>query len=43
MAIVSNADSERVRRFRDAALPHLDDVFTFARYLMRDSADATKK
>ena len=40
MAIVSNADSERVRRFRDAALPHLDDVFTFARYLMRDSADA---
>jgi DNA-directed RNA polymerase specialized sigma24 family protein len=40
MAIVSNADSERVRRFRDAALPHLDDVFTFARCLMRDSADA---
>ncbi|MDE2283209.1 MAG: sigma-70 family RNA polymerase sigma factor [Hyphomicrobiales bacterium] len=33
-------DSERARRFRDAALPHLDDVYTLARYLMRDQADA---
>jgi RNA polymerase sigma-70 factor, ECF subfamily len=31
---------ERARRFRDAALPHLDDVFTLARYLMRNAADA---
>lgn len=30
----------RARRFRDATLPHLDDVFTLARYLMRDAADA---
>jgi RNA polymerase sigma-70 factor, ECF subfamily len=29
-----------VRRFRDAALPYLDDVFTLARYLMRNAADA---
>jgi RNA polymerase sigma-70 factor (ECF subfamily) len=33
-------DDDRARRFRDAALPHLDDVFTFARYLMRNTADA---
>ena len=31
---------DRARRFRDAALPHLDDVFTLARYLMRNAADA---
>jgi RNA polymerase sigma-70 factor, ECF subfamily len=31
---------ERARRFSDAALPHLDDVFTLARYLMRNAADA---
>jgi RNA polymerase sigma-70 factor (ECF subfamily) len=31
---------DRARRFRDAALPHLDDVFTLARYLMRNTADA---
>ena len=29
-----------MRRFRDAALPYLDDVFTLARYLVRDAADA---
>ena len=33
-------DDDRVRRFRDAALPCLDDVFTLARYLMRNEADA---
>jgi RNA polymerase sigma factor (sigma-70 family) len=33
-------DAERARRFRDAALPHLDDVFALARYLMRSTADA---
>jgi RNA polymerase sigma factor (sigma-70 family) len=33
-------DDEKVRRFRDAALPCLDDVFTLARYLMRSEADA---
>ena len=29
-----------MRRFRDAALPHLDDVFTLARYLVGDAGDA---
>ncbi len=34
------ADPDRARRFRDAALPFLDDAFTLARYLMRNAADA---
>ena len=34
------AEHERARRFRDAALPHLDDVSTLARYLLRNAADA---
>jgi len=36
----AHEDPDRARRFRDAALPHLDDVFTLARYLMRNPADA---
>jgi RNA polymerase sigma-70 factor (ECF subfamily) len=36
----SGNDPERARRFRDAALPHLDDVYTLARHLLRDAADA---
>ena len=36
----SNDDPGRAQRFRDAALPHLDDVYTLARYLLRDAADA---
>ena len=40
MADDAFADRERMRRFRDAALPHLDDAFTLARYLMRNSSDA---
>jgi RNA polymerase sigma-70 factor, ECF subfamily len=36
----SNDDPERARRFRDAALPHLDDAYTLARYLLRNTADA---
>ena len=35
-----SVDSEQARRFRDAALPHLDDVYTLARYLMRNTTDA---
>jgi RNA polymerase sigma-70 factor, ECF subfamily len=35
-----DGDADRARRFREAALPHLDDVYTLARYLMRDAADA---
>src|SRR6201999_3917960 len=36
----SNEDFEKARRFREAALPYLDDVYTLARYLLRDPADA---
>ena len=36
----SGDDHDKARRFRDAVLPHLDDVYTLARYLLRDSADA---
>ena len=32
-------DPEKARRFRDVALPHLDAVYTLARYLLRDLAD----
>jgi RNA polymerase sigma-70 factor (ECF subfamily) len=35
-----NDDSDKARRFREAALPHLDDVYTLARYLLRDPTDA---
>jgi RNA polymerase sigma-70 factor (ECF subfamily) len=40
MAAGSDGDAEKARRFRDAALPHLDDVYTLARYLLRSPADA---
>jgi RNA polymerase sigma-70 factor, ECF subfamily len=33
-------DADKARRFRDAALPHLDDVYTLARYLLHSAADA---
>ena len=33
-------DSAQSRRFHDAALPHLDAVYTLARYLLRDPSDA---
>ena len=36
----ANDDPEKAQRFRDAALPHLDDVYTLARYLLRDPTDA---
>jgi RNA polymerase sigma-70 factor (ECF subfamily) len=36
----TNDDPERARRFRELALPYLDDVYTLARYLLRDPADA---
>jgi RNA polymerase sigma factor (sigma-70 family) len=36
----SNDDPDKARRFRDAALPYLDDVYTLARYLLRDKTDA---
>jgi RNA polymerase sigma factor (sigma-70 family) len=36
----ANDDPEKARRFRDAALPYLDDVYTLARYLLRDAVEA---
>lgn len=33
-------DPQRTQRFRESALPHLDAVYTFARYLLRDATDA---
>lgn len=37
--IVDN-DPDQARRFRELALPYLDDVYTLARYLLRNPADA---
>src|SRR5260370_20764939 len=37
---VESGDADNARRFRDAALPHLDEVYTLARYLLRSAADA---
>jgi RNA polymerase sigma-70 factor (ECF subfamily) len=37
---VAGEDADKARRFRDAALPHLDAVYTLARYLLRGAADA---
>src|SRR6476619_8251571 len=36
----SNDDPEKARRFREAALPYLDDAYTLARYLLRNANDA---
>jgi RNA polymerase sigma-70 factor (ECF subfamily) len=36
----SDDNPEKARRFREAALPLLDDVYTLARYLLRDASDA---
>jgi RNA polymerase sigma-70 factor (ECF subfamily) len=40
MTTGSDASHDQARRFRDAALPLLDDVYTLARYLLRNAADA---
>jgi RNA polymerase sigma-70 factor (ECF subfamily) len=37
---LNGSGRDKAQRFRDAALPHLDDVYTLARYLLRNSADA---
>jgi RNA polymerase sigma factor (sigma-70 family) len=36
----SDDDPGKAQRFRDAALPYLDDAYTLARYLLRDPNDA---
>ena len=40
MADDAVAEQERMRAFQAAALSHLDDVYTLARYLMRNAHDA---
>jgi len=41
MPVKTSDDSpEKARRFREAALPYLDDAYTLARYLLREPADA---
>lgn len=40
MVTGANDDPGRAQRFRDAALPYLDDVYTLARYLLRNATDA---
>jgi RNA polymerase sigma-70 factor (ECF subfamily) len=36
----SGEDIGKAQRFREAALPYLDDAYTLARYLLRDPTDA---
>jgi RNA polymerase sigma factor (sigma-70 family) len=40
MPVTSSNEADKARRFREAALPYLDDVYTLARYLLRDPSDA---
>jgi RNA polymerase sigma-70 factor (ECF subfamily) len=40
MANDAVAEREKMRRFRDGALPHLDDLYTLAQYLTRNATDA---
>ena len=40
MAAGADEVERRAQRFRDAALPHMDDAFALARYLLRDVSDA---
>jgi RNA polymerase sigma-70 factor (ECF subfamily) len=40
MAGYAGDEHDKARRFRDAALPYLDDAYALARYLLRNGADA---
>jgi RNA polymerase sigma-70 factor (ECF subfamily) len=40
MAGYAGDEHDKARRFRDAALPYLDDAYALARYLVRNAADA---
>jgi DNA-directed RNA polymerase specialized sigma24 family protein len=37
---LDDVDADKAQRFRDAALPNLDSLYTFARYLLRSADDA---
>ena len=39
-AAYGGGDDGKAERFKNAALPYLDDVYTLARYLMRNAGDA---
>jgi RNA polymerase sigma-70 factor (ECF subfamily) len=39
-ASAQHADDDRMWRFHEAAMPHLNDLYTLARYLMRNPDDA---
>jgi RNA polymerase sigma-70 factor, ECF subfamily len=38
--VMAGATADRAQRFRDTALPHLDNVYTLARYLLGNATDA---
>ena len=38
--LVNGNEADKARRFREAALPHLDALYTVARYITRSAADA---
>jgi RNA polymerase sigma-70 factor, ECF subfamily len=38
--LVRSDEEDKARRFREIVLPHLDSLYTFARYLTRSSTDA---
>jgi RNA polymerase sigma-70 factor (ECF subfamily) len=40
MAERASVDPDKAQRFREIALPHLDAVYTLARYLLRNADDA---
>ena len=40
MTAAGDGSVDKAQRFRAAALPYLDDVYTLARYLLRNAADA---
>ena len=40
LSMAAGGGVDKTQRFRAAALPYLDDVYTLARYLLRNAADA---
>jgi RNA polymerase sigma-70 factor, ECF subfamily len=37
---IADVSGDKAERFKTLALPHLDDIYTLARYLMRNAGDA---
>jgi RNA polymerase sigma factor (sigma-70 family) len=38
--LVNDTENDKAKRFRQAALPHLDSLYTVARYITRNATDA---